>query len=170
MDFRPDPIFEFPPFFTRQPNEDTWQAQLEQWHRVIHAFCAHDRVWEVSPTSKMWRNPRIQREVKTSIAEIILDAMVKRGLAERVKGSLVYVYAQKPEELAAKLKKWAQSTGHSGTVLTFYELTEGEHPGLAEFADLDGHLLKRVVEVMSRRGDAAAIKEEGETVGIKMGS
>lgn len=167
MDFRPDPIYEFPPFFTRQPNEDTWQAQLEQWQRVILAVCAHERQWDVSATSKVFANPRIQRELKPSVASTVLETMVKQGQAERTKTG-VYVYAQKPAELAAHLTQWSKATGHSQTVLTIYELTEGELPGLDAFKDLDNKLLVRVVETMARRGDAAPIKENGEIVGLKL--
>lgn len=45
-------IYDFPPFFTEQPNLDTYQSQLEQWKDVIMKYCEHHKVWALSIVGK----------------------------------------------------------------------------------------------------------------------
>lgn len=45
-------IYDFPPFFTKQPNLDTYQSQLEQWKNVIIKYCEYNKVWALSITGK----------------------------------------------------------------------------------------------------------------------
>jgi ESCRT-II complex subunit VPS25 len=41
-------IYNFPPFFTKQPNRNTYESQLEQWKEVILGYCKYNRVWALS--------------------------------------------------------------------------------------------------------------------------
>lgn len=56
--------------------------------------------------------------------------MRKDGRAEYVGdsggGDVVWIYWRTPEEWGALIEAWVDSTGQKGTVLTLYELVEGE--------------------------------------------
>lgn len=56
--------------------------------------------------------------------------MRKDGRAEYVggkeTGDVVWVYWRTPEEWAGLVEEWVDGTGQKGTVLTLYELTEGD--------------------------------------------
>lgn len=160
-------MYEFPPFFTRQPNEDTWRLQLKLWMDVVHAWCVEHNEFRVTSTSPLFRNERIDRTLNSDTAELVLAELCRCGRAER-NGAAVLVYRRQPQELAAALTQWARSTGHESAVLTFYELSEGELPGLTEFAGADKMLLTRVAEALAKRGEAVAMKEDGECVGLKL--
>jgi ESCRT-II complex subunit VPS25 len=41
-------IYNFPPFFTKQPNKNTYQAQLEQWKEIILGYCKANKIWIIS--------------------------------------------------------------------------------------------------------------------------
>lgn len=168
--FSPDPIYEFPPFFTKQPNEESWKSQLLTWYRIITEFCRASGKWQVSHSSPVFTNTRIQRQLPPEAAKLVLDSMVESGIAEQLSASEVYVYAVKPSELAYELKQWSAATGHDGSVLTFYELQEGELPGLERFKGIDSLLLTRVVRVLVKRGDATGLNENNEMVGLKLKS
>lgn len=42
------PIYNFPPFFTKQPNLNTYQTQLEQWKNIIIGYCKSQKIWAIS--------------------------------------------------------------------------------------------------------------------------
>lgn len=69
----------------------------------------------------------------------MIDFLRKDGRAEYVaggdkEGDVVWVYWRTPEEWAALVEAWVEETGQKGSVLTLYELTEGEGTrGTGEF-------------------------------------
>ncbi|KAH3684343.1 hypothetical protein WICPIJ_004689 [Wickerhamomyces pijperi] len=38
-------IYNFPPFFTKQPHAQTYATQLQQWIQLILDYCRYNRVW-----------------------------------------------------------------------------------------------------------------------------
>lgn len=40
-------IYSFPPFFTRQPNSQTWTSQLSLWSSLILGYCRYNRIWRI---------------------------------------------------------------------------------------------------------------------------
>jgi ESCRT-II complex subunit VPS25 len=59
-------------------------------------------------------------------------------------------------------------TGQTGTILTFYELTEGDLASQTEFRELHPALLRRAVEGLVKRGKAQIIKgAEGDGDGVR---
>ncbi len=45
LEFTYPQIYNFPPFFTRQPNDQTWQSQLQTWITLLIQFAKHHRIW-----------------------------------------------------------------------------------------------------------------------------
>lgn len=45
-------IYNFPPFFTEQPNLNTFQSQLEQWKDIIINYCKFNKISALSITGK----------------------------------------------------------------------------------------------------------------------
>lgn len=41
-------IHSFPPFYTRQLHEETWQKQKDLWIETIMGYCAARRIFEIS--------------------------------------------------------------------------------------------------------------------------
>lgn len=50
MSYKFPSIYNFPPFFTKQPNAATFEAQLQQWEDVILGYCKANKVWILSDT------------------------------------------------------------------------------------------------------------------------
>lgn len=45
-------IYDFPPFFTIQPNSNTYQSQLEQWKDIILTYCKTNKISALSMSGK----------------------------------------------------------------------------------------------------------------------
>lgn len=146
----------FPAFFTRQTNLNTLHAQLVKWSTLVLSYCRHHRLFKLalspSPSSTttastsaesasadtqdLFYNRKLNRRLALADVREVIAFMRKEGRAEYVDGSggsggdgggdVVWVYWRTPEEWAALIEAWVDETAQKGTVLTLYELTEGE--------------------------------------------
>lgn len=140
----------FPPFFTRQTNLTTHHAQLVKWASLVLSYCRHYRIFKLplpgsantpiadaaaaaaatGDPSELFHNKTLNRRLSLADAREVIDVLRKDGRAEYVgggdSGDVVWVYWRKPEEWAALLEAWIDETAQKGSVLTMYELTQGE--------------------------------------------
>ncbi|KAI0129454.1 ESCRT-II complex subunit [Xylariales sp. AK1849] len=174
--------YHFPPFFTRQTNLTTHHSQLEKWSSLILSYCTHHRLFKLSLSSpaaeELFHNRSLNRRLSTADAREVLEFMRKDGRVEYVgggdgkggsaegKGDVVWVYWKTPEEWARMLEGWVDETGQKGTVLTLYELTEGEATLGTEFHGLDPDLLQKALQVLVKRGKAQIFGQEDQQ-GVK---
>lgn len=61
---------------------------------------------------------------------------------------------------------WVDGTGQKGSVLTIYELREGEGVGGREWVGMEEEMLKKVLGVLVKKGKAQVFGE-GEGEGVK---
>lgn len=94
----------------------------------------------VVDTEELFHNRKLNRRLALADIREVIDFMRKEGRAEYVDGGgggggggadgsggdVVWVYWRTPEEWAALIEGWVDETAQKGTVLTLYELTEGE--------------------------------------------
>ncbi|KAB5542932.1 ESCRT-II complex subunit [Coniochaeta sp. 2T2.1] len=176
--------FFFPPFFTRQTNLTTHHAQLVKWSSLILSYCRHYRIFKLSlsPVSSssnnplsspkhLFHNPRIDRRLSLSDIKETIEFMRKDGRAEYVGGGggggdVVWIYWRTPEEWATLIEEWVDGTAQKGTVLTLYELVEGEGTRGAEFHGLDPDLLQKALGILVKRGKAQIFGQE-DSRGVK---
>ncbi|TGJ81740.1 hypothetical protein E0Z10_g7006, partial [Xylaria hypoxylon] len=81
-------------------------------------------------------------------------------------GDVVWVYWRTPEEWAALVEAWVDETAQKGTVLTLYELSQGEDTSGTEFHGLDLDLLQKALQVLVKRNKAQIFGQEDQ-LGIK---
>jgi ESCRT-II complex subunit VPS25 len=81
-------------------------------------------------------------------------------------GGKCWVYWRKPEEWSAALEEWVDRTGQKGTVLTLYEIAEGDASRKEEFFGMDMELLQRSLAGCVKRGKAQIFGAEGSE-GVK---
>lgn len=169
------PIHSFPPFFTRQPNVETFNSQKQQWAAIILAYYRANRQYHLLLTtdslgSELFTNKAINRTLKLETLREIVEVMVVQGQAEYLskKRDEVLIYWRRPEDWALILGKYIDSTGQNNSVLTLYELTEAEEAQGSEFWEMDKSMLRKVIEVMSKKGKAVIMKgSDGEEQGVK---
>lgn len=72
--------------------------------------------------------PAFPGRLKQKDAVEILDAMASEGAVEweGTTKSTAIIYWRKPEEWANAIYEWIDNTGQKGSVLTLYEISEGD--------------------------------------------
>jgi ESCRT-II complex subunit VPS25 len=84
-------------------------------------------------TSVLFHNRTINRRLTIADIRLVIDFLRKDGRAEYISrssgeegGDVVWVYWRTPEEWAGLVEGWVDATGQKGSVLTVYELVEGD--------------------------------------------
>ena len=80
--------------------------------------------------------------------------------------SVCWIWWKKPEEWATLLEAWVDETGQKGTVLTLYELTEGDATRDQKFHGMETEVLQKSLNVLVRRGKAQIFGGEDQQ-GVK---
>lgn len=165
-------IYNFPPFFTRQPNETTWQAQLSHWKDVVTAHCRLNHLFKLTNTDPLFENNKIQRRLKPETVQEVLSALVSSKLAEWVDTktkSEVWVWWKSPEVWASEITNWINETGQNGSIVTFYDISGDDSPGVPEMVGMDTVMLQKICAVLVHQGKAAVMRDEdGNDVGLKV--
>lgn len=168
-------VHAFPPFFTRQPNQETFKSQLQQWSAIILVYYKFYRKYRMSLTpetlsSDLFTNKSINRSLKLETLREIVEHMVLEGHAEYTskKKDEALIYWRRPDEWSQLLSRHIENTGQNNSVLTIYELTEADEAKDSEFWQMDKSMLRKVVDVLAKKGKAAIMKgPDGEEQGIK---
>ncbi|KAK8136509.1 hypothetical protein PG984_004449 [Apiospora sp. TS-2023a] len=137
----------------------------------------HNNSAEANAEENLFHNRRLNRRLSTADAREVLDFMRKEGRAEFVGGGggggdgntggdVAWIYWKTPEEWAKELENWVDETAQKGTVLTLYELTQGEDTRGSTFHGLDPDLLQKALQVLVKRGKAQIFGQE-DSQGVK---
>ncbi|KAA8625091.1 ESCRT-II domain containing protein [Pyrenophora tritici-repentis] len=182
------PHYSFPPFFTLQPVASTRSSQLASWSSLIQSYCRHNRIFTISLidalNTPLFNNTTLRRSLSLRDAKAILMYMAspeggnraefistnnKKGAkaGEEGEGGKAWIYWRRPEEWAAALEEWVERTGQKGTVLTLYEIAEGDVSRREEFYGMDLELLQKSLGVCVKRGKAQVFGSGGEGEGVK---
>ena len=146
----------FPPFYTLQPNLTTRARQLTLWSQLILAYAAHNRLYRLSissPPPALFANPSIHRALSEPDIRAVLDHMAQPANGARV-------------EWADMIYGWVDETGQKGSVLTVYELREGEAVGAKEWVGMEEEMLRKVLGVLVKKGRAQVFGLD-EEAGVK---
>ncbi|GAP91240.1 putative vacuolar protein-sorting-associated protein [Rosellinia necatrix] len=81
-------------------------------------------------------------------------------------GDVAWIYWRTPDEWAALLEAWVDETAQKGTVLTLYELSQGEETIGTEFHGLELDLLQKALQVLVKRNKAQIFGQEDQ-LGVK---
>ena len=98
-------------------------------------------------------------------AEFVNTSAKKKG-EEEGEGGKVWIFWRRPEEWAVALEEWVDRTGQKGTVLTLYEIAQGDASRREEFHGMDPELVQRSLGVCVKRGKAQVFGSEGSE-GVK---
>ncbi|KAJ5217344.1 hypothetical protein N7468_010352 [Penicillium chermesinum] len=174
--------YNFPPFFTPQPNSNTRQAQLEKWSSLIQSWCKHHRQYKLSLVeaidTPLFHNATLRKRLDLREARAVIDWMAKSeaegGGGRRAEwidaastgNQVAWIWWRRPEEWADIVGDWVDGTGQRGAVLTVYELLEGDATVSQEFHGMDAEAMRKALNVLVKRGKAQVFGEEGQE-GVK---
>ena len=150
------PIYNFPPFFTKQLNTNTWDKQLELWIQLTISYCEFHKTYLINEDSPLFINSNISRRLQC--AKEVLDIMVGRGIAQ-IHGSGYLVYTRKIEDWASLISNWVAQTGRLGSICTMVELTSE--------LDMDMLIATQAVAHLVKDGKATTFSSNDGSIGIK---
>ncbi|ORY20836.1 ESCRT-II complex subunit-domain-containing protein [Naematelia encephala] len=163
-------IWSFPPFFTIQPNPSTQTHQIQLWTALILSWAQHDRIWEINVDAadgggEVFWNRTISRRLLPASIRAVLGQMVKDGQAvpEPAKQTSTYLlYWRRPEEWGNLIYDWISDNGMTNTILTFYEITDGDLSHTTEFREMPPNILRRALDTLIKKGKAQILSGLGE--------
>lgn len=162
--------FEFPPFFTIQPNLETRKAQLESWRCLILDYCQHHNIHQLHLrdciNKKPFYNEEIDRRLSLDSLKLIVNSLVEKKFAEWLSGDTCLVYSRPPDQWAKIISDYVREKSLYNTVLTFYELLEGDSTEGKEFHHLDETIFLKALKILEKSGKAAIIEMDGHK-GVK---
>ncbi|POS87895.1 hypothetical protein EPUL_000403 [Erysiphe pulchra] len=78
--------YNFPPFFTLQPNSTTKHAQLQKWSTFILSYARHHRLFKLSLSdildTELFHNKKLGKRLGREDATEVVEFMRKQGRAE----------------------------------------------------------------------------------------
>jgi ESCRT-II complex subunit VPS25 len=97
--------------------------------------------------------------------------MVKEGKAEyhdMKQKTHVDIYWKSPAQWADIIYQWVNTNGYNGSVLTVYELLEGDTGQGAEFHGMNPELFRKAIHVLNQKGYAELMQgSTAEADGVK---
>lgn len=162
--------YNFPPFYTIQPNLETRKAQLEAWRSLILDYCQyhnihqlHLRDWLNKPP---FYNESIDRRLNLNSLQLIIDSLVEKKSAEWVSNKsnkeTCLIYSRPPSQWAEVIYNYVKEKSIQNSILTFYELLEAD----SEFHQLDETIFLKALKILEKQGKAAVIEMDGSR-GVK---
>lgn len=175
---KPPPIFSFPPFFTRQRNQETERQRKDDWVKWIVQWAQANQKTELiveeqlkNDVNSVFCNADIRRSLSLEDAIDVLDFMASKGNGEWVgPGKTRFLILYKSlAEWSQLLYAWVDRTGQMGNVFTLYELLEGEETRGEEFHGMDRELFKKVLKRMEEENRAKIFSATDPTkLGVKI--
>jgi len=167
--------YNFPPFFTIQPNSATQAKQLEAWRQLILSYYKHQKQYRLDVTeahsSPLFSNESIKRKLAMDDMRLVLDSLSKSGHVEWDEGAdkqRCFVMWRTPGEWADQIYSWVEQNGMTDTVCTLYELHSGDDTVDQEFHGIDINVLRKALQALERRGKAQIFSaEDPSEVGVK---
>lgn len=165
--------YEFPPFFTIQPNLEIRRVQLEAWRSLILEYCQHNDIHKLNLRDWLNRPPfhneAINRKLDLDSLRCIIDSLVDKKFAEWVDGKnkeSCLVYSHPPEQWAQTIYDYVRDQSLQNTILTFYELLEGDSTKDLKFHRLDELIFLKALKILEKSGKCAVIEIDGNK-GVK---
>ncbi|GAA6060379.1 hypothetical protein JCM10212_004632 [Sporobolomyces blumeae] len=180
-------LYSFPPFFTKQPNLATWHHQRLQWTQLILSWSKHTRTSRIdlsneSVTSlELFHNAHLDRHLPLPVLVEVLTSMSTsspptaeldpapsssaRALSTKspvVLPRAAWVWWKRPDEWADTIYDWVKETGQQNSIMTFYELIEGDAVRDLEFYHLPEPILRRALDILAKQGKASLLRGLGE--------
>ncbi|XP_071941385.1 vacuolar protein-sorting-associated protein 25-like [Antedon mediterranea] len=164
--------YNFPPFFTIQPNLETQKKQIEGWCDLVLLFSQQNKIFQLdvkeSSTNPPFSNSQINRKLPLDGVYRVLEELKARGNVEwtdKTKSRCLLMW-RTPDEWGKLIYKWASKNGFLNSVCTLFEITHGDDSKSEEFSGLEDWLLKRSLESLQRQHKAEMISFDGNE-GVK---
>uniref|UniRef100_A0A3B5K1E1 Vacuolar protein-sorting-associated protein 25 n=1 Tax=Takifugu rubripes TaxID=31033 RepID=A0A3B5K1E1_TAKRU len=173
--------YNFPPFFTLQPNVDTRQKQLAAWCSLALSYCRHHKLYTLdvleAQESPVFNNKKIERKLSMEAIQVVFEELRKKGKfipfiwnlewLDKNKSRCLVMW-RRPEEWGKLMYQWVSRedlifmisvsrNGMVNAVFTLYELSNGDDTEGEEFHGLEEWMLLRSLQALQAEGKAEII-------------
>ncbi|XP_056641410.1 vacuolar protein-sorting-associated protein 25 [Diorhabda sublineata] len=158
--------YNFPPFFTLQPHPETRAKQVTAWKSLILNYCEKTKTYtiDVRETNQnpLFNNTTINRKLEQDVIISILSELQKSGNAAPVDKSKNRweIYWHTLEEWASIIYDSICDRGMQNTVVTFYELTQGDDVTDLIFFGMNQDVLIKALRVLENERKCELILED----------
>uniref|UniRef100_A0A7E4ZS25 Vacuolar protein-sorting-associated protein 25 n=1 Tax=Panagrellus redivivus TaxID=6233 RepID=A0A7E4ZS25_PANRE len=165
--------YDFPPFFTIQPNATTREKQLESWGQLVLHYCHANNIFVADvialSESELFNNKNIHRRLNHKDVLTVLDYLESKKCVEWVdrQKKQCHIHWQTPEQWAEVIHGWARSNGFINSVVTFEDLIEGDDTVQESFHGINRLALLKALEVLQSNNRAAIVDIDGVQAGVK---
>jgi ESCRT-II complex subunit VPS25 len=177
MAFKFPGYYNFPPFWTLQDVMETKRRQIDMWCDLIFRYTKAKNLQEldleVALSTELFRNASINRWLDRPTSQFFLDRLVDRRNAqwtnpEKTKIKLIW---RRPEQWADTFNEWAARNSLKNTVLTYWELREGDCTLNEPFHLMDMDVMQQTFKLMEKQKRAQILPahepEKFDEYGIK---
>lgn len=168
MAFQLPYFYDYPPYFTLQPVEETRRKQSALWQKLILEYCQHYKVYKVFRTGgedlPIFVNRKINRSLTQEAKTAFLEDLVASGHGlwlDRGQQSCLILW-KKLEAWAATIHEWARSSGMQDSVMTVDELSSGDEVRGTELQGVPRELLISALRLLENKGKARIFKGTSE--------
>lgn len=164
--------YNFPPFFTIQPNADTRNAQMQAWRSLVVGYCTSKKIYSMEVTDALnhplFQNKQLGRGLSQEGLHEVLTDLQKHGHLEWAdkRKTKFLIHWKTVKQWSKILYEHATSCGLTNSVCTFFELTMSDDVQDKEFYGLDETVLKKALQMLQEEGKAVLINFEGSE-GVK---
>lgn len=164
--------YSFPPFFTLQPHAETRAKQVSAWKSLILDYCRQNKLYiiDVRESSQLplFNNTTINRKLDESVIISILSELQKSDNAFAVdKNKFRWeIYWHTLDEWSSLIYDYVTSKGFQNSVLTLFELTQGDDVQDEEFYGLHNDLLVKALRLLESDKKCELILDD-ENQGVK---
>lgn len=164
--------YQFPPFFTLQPHPETRAKQVAAWKSLILEYSQKNKLYIIDVREAhqlpLFHNTALNRKLDPSVIVSILSELGKTGNAASLdKGKNRWeIYWHTLEEWASMIYEHICDLGLQNSVLTLFELSQGEDVQEKEFAGMQNDVLVKVLRVLENERKCELILSDEEQ-GVK---
>lgn len=168
--------YQFPPFYSLQPNVETRKVQIKAWRSLILDFCQHHNIHQLHLRDWLSKPPfyneSIERRLSLDALRLIIQSLVDSKFAEWVgpysgkDRDTCIIYFKSPEQWAQIIYDYVKEQSLHNTIVTFYEMLEGESTQDKQFHGLDEHIFLKALKILEKQGKAAVMELDGSK-GVK---
>lgn len=155
-----------------QPHAETRAKQISAWRNLLLEYCKASKkcvidIREASALS-VFNNTAINRKLDPSFITAILSDLQRTGNASPLDKhkNRWEIYWHTLEEWGSLIQSYVISKGFTNTVLTLFELAQGDDTQGEEFYGLDNAVLIKALRVLESQGKCELILED-EHEGVK---
>lgn len=170
--------FQFRPFFTLQPVQETREKQLKLWRELVLSYHEHHRlhVLTSSASDELFRNPAIDRQLPSEGVDAVVASLLAAHEAEwddpETRTTLL-IYWKTPEALAREVAAWATAKlTRFDAVVAITDLLgdassaparggSSSAAGAAPFQGVHAALMRRALALLEEEGRCAVIDDVG---------